>query len=522
MGSSDSYLRGSDTRDGEMTFGDYARVLWRHKLVVIGCAILFALAGVGYSAVKQRPFQSSAQVLLGQFDPSTAARMNVQEAARGAATQAALANSPVIALRVLVAAHVKTMTPNQFLKKATVVPSQNADLLTFTVRDSNPTTAIALVNEYARQFVAYSRGLGGASTKLALASLQQRIHALAVKNGTRTPLYAQLVTRYQDLLNSQTLAGRDLLVSKQAITASRAAAHLKRNAVVGLAAGLVLGLLLAFLLESLDTRVRSEADVSELLGLPLLARLSTPRRRGKGALVALDQRGSVPARQYTALRRQLSRIGHAQTVLVVEATKPEYGPIVAANLAVELAHAGNRVSLVELTPGWLRYAELFNLGARNDRAVVLGQLSSSSDGFLEVLPATPSTGNIYDENELARIIASASGQLVIASGPPLLDDADPEAFVDAFDATILVVPLQNTSKGALAKLGALIGQFAKPPVGFVAVGDQAAAAAVAAQGQSRPSTAEHDLEPAARPRPVVAPVATSAEATLDADWGRGH
>jgi Mrp family chromosome partitioning ATPase len=207
--------------------------------------------------------------------------------------------------------------------------------------------------------------------------------------------------------------------------------------------------------------------------------------------------------------------------LVVEATKPEHGPIVAANLAVELAHAGNSVTLVELTPGWLRYAELFNLGARNDRAIVLGQPSSPADGFLEVLPATPSTGDVYEETELARIVASASGQLVIASGPPLLDDADPEAFVDGFDATILVVPLQTTSRGALAKLRGLIGQFAKPPVGFVAVGDQTAGA-VAAQGLGRPSSAGHDLEPAALPRPVVAPVATSGDATLDADWGRGH
>ena len=46
-----------------------------------------------------------------------------------------------------------------------------------------------------------------------------------------------------------------------------------RNLVLGFLFGLILGCGLAFLRDALDTRVRSTDEVSELLNLPLLARL---------------------------------------------------------------------------------------------------------------------------------------------------------------------------------------------------------------------------------------------------------
>lgn len=515
--------------EAETTFGDYARVIYRHKLIVVACAVLLAAAGAAYAIAKSRPYQASAQVLINQS--SNAGRLNVQEAARLADTQAELANSPTIALRVVAATHDHSLTPWAFLKKSSVRTSPNADILTFTVNDASPATAIELVNEYARQFVAYSRGLGGASTTAALASLQQKITSLTKKHATRTPLYAQLVTRFQDLKNQQTLAASNLIVTRPAINATRGASHLKRDAGVGLAAGLLLGLILAFLVDSLDTSVRSEAEMGEALGVPLLARLSSPGRRSSGALVALDQRGSPAARQYTALRRQVIRLsgdGETRSLLVADAARTGYPPIVAANLAVELAYTGYGVTLVELERGWLPFADLFDLARRNGvhpRAwdaptLVLGRLEPGA-AFLEVMPATEKMEDIVDERGLSSLLAKANGQFVVACGPPLLDDADPEAFVDAFDTTIVVLPLDATKRAVLTRLATLLRQFARRPVGFVAIGGKGSGQ-MRQQGRGAPQPLPQHDQGAPLSAPVVGQVAAAPDTALDADWGRGH
>lgn len=65
------------------------------------------------------------------------------------------------------------------------------------------------------------------------------------------------------------------------------------NIVIGAAVGLLLGIGTAFLLAYLDTSIKDEEDVHELLGLPVLAVISpvdSPAGEGKTAKVALKQK----------------------------------------------------------------------------------------------------------------------------------------------------------------------------------------------------------------------------------------
>ena len=124
---------------------------------------------------------------------------------------------------------------------------------------------------------------------------------------------------------------------------------------LGLMLGIVLGLGLAFVVDALDTRVRSANEVGERLGLPQLARVPPPPKgfAKDDRLVMLAQPTGTNAEAFRMLRTNLDfadareRSG-ARTILVTSAVEQEGKSTTAANLAIAEARAGRRVALVDL------------------------------------------------------------------------------------------------------------------------------------------------------------------------------
>jgi Mrp family chromosome partitioning ATPase/capsular polysaccharide biosynthesis protein len=498
------------------TLRDYLQVLRRRKWIVLQAVVLVPLAAVLFSLNQQTLYQASAQVLLSsqnlaaQLTNTQSTGINLQPD-RIAQTQAGVARVPVIASRVLRRVGGTGLTVDQFLSDSSVSTSPNADLLGFTVTNHDPQLARRLVDAYAREYTIYRRQLDTGAINTALKSATVRLKQLSRAGGRNGALYSSLVDRQQTLATMAALQTANATVIKRADGATQIQPRPKRNAILGLALGIVLGLGLAFLWEALDTRVRSAQEIGEKLGgLPLLARLPAPGKklRAENRLVMLDDPSSVSAETFRMLRTNLDFVmldRRAKTIMVTSAVEQEGKSTTIANLAVALARAGQRVALVDLDLRRPFLAKFFDLDgpgitqvalghatlddalvrvaitntqeSRNVHVEVNGNGSGASGnatvkGLLEVLPAgpiPPDPGEFVATQALAEILDELRDRadVVLVDAPPALRVGDAMTLTSRVDGILVVTRMKIVRRHMLSELGRQLASVPTPVLGFV-------------------------------------------------------
>ena len=153
-----------------------------------------------------------------------------------------------------------------------------------------------------------------------------------------------LASNVNELENSETTSKNAVMLVPQ-ITAQAPGAPTLPNvpAIVGLGVvgGLVAGLLAALAVERFRPRIRTAADVRRVTGLPLIAQLPAPKR--KGADLADDSAALIAA----ANLRTLGRGRIAPVLLLVPAGEIAARPSVRHQLARGLVRTGRHVVLIE-------------------------------------------------------------------------------------------------------------------------------------------------------------------------------
>jgi len=500
------------------TLRDYLHVVRRRKWIILQAVVLVPLAAVLFSLHQQKLYQASAQVLLSS--QNLAAQLTGTQAVsnppdRVAQTQAELARVPQLAQRVL--AHVRGtgLTVQQFLSSSSVSAAANADILTIDVTNHDPQLARRLVDAYATQYTIYRRQLDTSSIKLALASVDRRIKQLLDAGDRRSALYASLVEREQTLATMVALQTSNASVVKRADGAAQVQPKPKRNGILGLVLGIVLGLGLAFLWESLDTRVRTAGEIGEQLGgLPLLARIPTPGKKlSAERLVMLDDPAGAQAEMFRMLRTNLDFVTldrAAGAIMITSAVDQEGKSTTIANLAVALARAGQHVVLVDLDlrrPFLDRFFQLEGPGITDvalghvplERALVPiaitdlgGRVASgksnghvkvsttgsgngyeeSVKGVLEVLPSgpiPPDPGEFVGTQALTDILHQLRGRadIVLIDAPPALRVGDAMTLSTNVDGVIVVARMKVVRRQMLSELARQLATMPTPVLGFV-------------------------------------------------------
>ena len=489
MSAPESPSRAEPGRQGG-TLRDYLHLLRRRKWVVLLALILVPGVAVALSTRQSPRYEAQAQVLLthqslaalltNTQDPS----VNQQLADRNATTQADLARVPTVLVATLASVPGSHLTPFQLLHSSSVSAGQNSDLLTFAVIAKTPGLALKLATAYAGAYTGYRHRLDTAALQLARQDVGRRIAELRLNHRGRSALAAKLAETQQQLQTLQTLETSNATVVKEPLRAPQVSPQPIRNGLFGLAFGVIVGLGLAFLVDALDTRVRSGDEVAARLGIPLLGRLPEPPKkvRERQNLVMLAEPHGRQAEAFRMLRTnlELANIDEDVKIIAVASALPSEGKsTTVANLAVAAARGGQRVALVDLDLRKPMLATFFEAaGPWGVIDVALGRVSLAKallrmnvTGFLddeghdvrETRPKLdilfagripPNPGEFISSRRLANILARlrADYDLVLIDTPPMLSVGDTLALSAQLDALMLVSNLPLTRRGELHEL----------------------------------------------------------------------
>jgi receptor protein-tyrosine kinase len=496
-----------------VTLREFLRVAYRHKLLIV---LLTLLAGVGSYLLSSRQtprYEATSLVLLSNANvPSIVTNTPNPNAGvqpeRVAATQAQLARVPLVANRALRIAHLGGRTPEQLLGASQVSSDPVSDLLSFAVRDARPAVAERLATAYARAYVGYRRSVDAAPFVAASRQLDRRLTKLKEDRQGRSDLFESLATEQQQLQSMIALQTANAKVVRPAEGAEKVQPRPARALAIGLPAGLLLGLAVALLAHVLDSRVRSQRGVADVLGSATLGWLPAPPRRFRHRLVMLTDPTSAYGEAFTSLRTgiDLARRVHGGDVLMVTTVArrtPGAKSSAVANLAVAFARAGLNVILVDLDLRQPSLARLFGLTPRKGvTEVVLGHADAQGalesvqiqepvngdrrrkalsrvefGGTLRVLPVASRPANPTDvlaTRGIGGILEQLRSQadLVLVDAPPLLEGSDASALSTHVDGIVVIADVGHDRRGQLAEARRRLAATSATVLGFVGTGKE--------------------------------------------------
>jgi polysaccharide biosynthesis transport protein len=481
--------------------------LLRRGLWIILLTTALATAAAVYESTRQPAlYVSSADVFLNtQNLASTLANVTAPytDPVRDAATQADLAQTPSVARRALRLAGLGSRSPDSLLASSSVSSAADADILTFSVSDHQPRIAEQLAEDYAIAYTQYRRQLDTAAILGARREIQTQLRELKASGEAQGSLYASLASKDQELRTMQVLQGSNALLVRSAAGAVQTQPRPRRNGALAAVLGLVLGVGLVFLRGSLNTRVRTAAEVQTRLDLPQLGRIPEPPRRlraGHGIVMLADPLGPA-AEPFRILATNLDFVNlerNARTIMFTSAVRGEGKSTTIANLAVALGRSGRRVVLVDLDVRKPSLESLFSLGKRAGlTTVVLGSASlnsvlvpiplldprsagerstnGSTDGVVEVLPVGPLPPNpaeFVGSHALAALLGDLEQRydIVLVDAPPLLDLSDAITLSARVDGLVVVTRLPVGKRSTLLELHRILATAPTTKLGFVLTG----------------------------------------------------
>lgn len=238
--------------------------------------------------------------------------------------------------------------------------------------------------------------------------------------------------------------------------------RLRKSWPVALLAGIIVGLSFAFLMDFMDTSLRTDYDVRRHLDWPVLA--VVPKVPEADVLTLRAAPAGMLPEIYDTLATVLLSLPSTPPprLFLVTSTNPREGKTaVSVNLAVALARQGRRTLLVD---GDLRAPSIHRLLALPNDAglteLLAGSATVGDAGILQDVPEVPnlkvitsgaSPGNPYELLDPARVSAvmgplKESFDAGVLDTPPVLRTGDALKFSSAADVTLFVVESGRTDQ----------------------------------------------------------------------------
>jgi Mrp family chromosome partitioning ATPase/capsular polysaccharide biosynthesis protein len=345
----------------------------RRSLFLIVLLVLLGIVSVNAFEQSRGPrYESHARVLI---SPTSLAQIitgtvppfvdpnRIEETAR------ALAESPEVYTVAARRTGFTLGTASEMQAATTVTGGANDDILTFAARGSDPRRTVGTANAVARAYIAWRAELNGRTIRRTEAELTAKLDALAPNDVARADIKS-LLNKLEAL---DTANSGDTQLVARAVSAGKTSPAPVKDTILGLSIGLVIALLVVALREAIDTTVRSESDIEELLSAPVLATVRSLPRRSR--MVTYGRHEAAFSDTYALLAANLAQARSTDKPMVLAVTSAvsrEGKTTTAGNLAVSLARRGTRVLIADFD---------FRKPALTD----LFQIPKTSPGVLQVL-----------------------------------------------------------------------------------------------------------------------------------------
>jgi polysaccharide biosynthesis transport protein len=354
--------------------------LRRSLPLIIGLVVLGIVAVNVFKLIQGDRYEANAKVLISTTplsniitgtEPSFVDPERVQQTALG------IADSPEV---YELAA---TQTSDEFGNRddlqadTEVTADPDSDLISFAATTSDADRSVGMANAVATAYIDFRARLSRSQIRNTIERLESRLSAFSAGSAEREALEEQLSTL--EVLENANVSDAELVA--QATSADKVSPALLTDSLVGFSIGLVVALLVVALREAIDTRVRSESDVEDLLSAPVLATVG-PLPRGT-RIVTYGRYEAMFSDTYALLAAQLARRRTAEGGIVLAVTSAgaqEGKTATAANLAVSIARRGENVLLADFDFRKPAVSDVFELPVNAEGAlqVLSGRTSLES------------------------------------------------------------------------------------------------------------------------------------------------
>lgn len=401
-----------------MELRDYLRILLKNWVLIALITLVGAAGGWAYATLATPVYTASAKVFV-----STTGAASTSELAQGNSftlqrvqTYSDLVKTSAVIEPTIEALGLDASVP-EIRSRVSASSPQNTTIIDVTASGADAESAAALATETARQLVtvveSWERTEGMAASPVALKIAQEAEPASA-------PTSPNLIF----------------------------------NVAIGTLLGLCLGIAAALLRSVLDTKVHTERDVRRVAQAPIIGSIPFDPHARTRPLIVHEDRLSVHAESFRSLRTNLQFLGagqDSQSLVLTSSVPGEGKSTTAANLAIALADAHQRVLLVEADLRRPKIGDYLGIeSAAGLTDVLIGRIEIDDaiqpwgDSGLEVLSAgqiPPNPSELLGSPTMAEVVAELDRRydVVLYDAPPLLPVTDAAVLAQHVGATVIVV-----------------------------------------------------------------------------------
>lgn len=488
---------------------DYLSVLRRHKWHVLWPALVVACVALIASLFQAPTYLARIDVLL-TGDSASAVSFGPVSPEAGVEreprlqTQVNLVQQSLLLERVIRKLHLPTSAGDLAARTSAAMVEQT-NVMTIEVVDSDAGRAARTADALATEYVVWARDLKRASVSTARAEVarsltvaERQIAAIEsaggqteserVKLAAARAWYATLAEKYEQLrFSEQAESGSGSIVASATVDPTPVSPRPFRNGALGLVVGLAIGLTLASRAEYLDDSVRSPEEAEVLYGAPVLGRIPAEKQVEGTArpLEVLHRPGSATATAFRMLGNRLISDNVRRDVGVLVVASPTSGEgrsTVAANLAVVLSQAGEKVMLIACDFRHPTMGQLLNTdSAVGVSDILTGQCPAASafkrleglDNLRVLMEGTQGDhpGGLLGSAAMGKLMVSVGewADWIIMDMPPLLEASDDALVIHWADGVLMVTRRGISTRAAAGRGCAVLQKLSRRIIGVVAL-----------------------------------------------------